>query len=66
MLAVLEAVDARLLVGHSYGALCSILAAQRTDRLERLVLYEPPIAVQPDRLEGLDEIVASGKSGPGA
>ena len=38
VLAVLEAVDCRLLAGHSYGALCSILAAQRTDRLERLVL----------------------------
>lgn len=60
VLAVLEAVNARLLVGHSYGALCSILAAQRTDRLERMVLYEPPIAVQPDRLDGLDEIVAAG------
>ena len=58
--AVLEAVDGRLLVGHSYGALCSILAAQRTDRLERLVLYEPPIAVQPAWLEGVDELVASG------
>ena len=60
VLAVLDAVDGRLLVGHSYGALCSILAAQRTDRLERLVLYEPPIAVQPAWLEGLDELVATG------
>ena len=33
---MLEAVGAELLVGHSYGALCSILAAERTDRLRRL------------------------------
>jgi pimeloyl-ACP methyl ester carboxylesterase len=60
VLAVLEAIDGRLLVGHSYGALCSIEAAQRTDRLERLVLYEPPIAVQPAWLEGLEDRVAAG------
>jgi pimeloyl-ACP methyl ester carboxylesterase len=60
VLAVLEAVDAELLVGHSYGALCSILAAERTDRLRRLVLYEPPIAAKADRVTGLDELVAGG------
>ena len=60
VLAVLDAIDGRLLVGHSYGALCSILAAQRTDRLERLVLYEPPIAVQPAWLDGVEELVAAG------
>jgi pimeloyl-ACP methyl ester carboxylesterase len=31
------------LLGHSYGALCALEAALRTDRLRRLVLYEPPI-----------------------
>lgn len=60
VLAVLEAVDGRLLVGHSYGAMCSILAAQRTDRLERLILYEPPIAVQPAWLDGVEDLVAGG------
>jgi pimeloyl-ACP methyl ester carboxylesterase len=60
VLAVLEAVGAELLVGHSYGALCSILAAQRTDRLRRLVLYEPPIGIRPARLAGLEERVAEG------
>jgi pimeloyl-ACP methyl ester carboxylesterase len=60
VLAVLNAVDAELLVGHSYGALCSILAAERTDRLRRLVLYEPPIAVKEDGLKDLDELVARG------
>lgn len=58
VLAVLDAVGAELLVGHSYGALCSILAAERTNRLRRLVLYEPPIAVRERGLSGLDELVA--------
>ena len=31
------------LLGHSYGALCSLEAARRTARLRKLVLYEPPI-----------------------
>jgi pimeloyl-ACP methyl ester carboxylesterase len=61
VLAVLEAVGGELLVGHSYGGLCSILAAQRTDRLRRLVLYEPSIGVTADRLDGLDERVADGR-----
>lgn len=33
------------LLGHSYGALCSLEAALRTDHLRKLVLYEPPIPV---------------------
>ena len=68
VLAVLEAVDGELLVGHSYGGLCSMVAAARTERLRRLVLYEPPIAVPErwaqgvrDRVEGGDgEQVLSG------
>jgi len=31
------------LLGHSYGALCSLEAALRTTHLRKLVLYEPPI-----------------------
>ncbi len=61
VLAVLHAVGAELLVGHSYGALCSIMAAEGTDRLSRVVLYEPPIAVRKRGLSGLDELVAEGK-----
>lgn len=60
VLAVLEATGAELLVGHSYGALCSILAAERTDRLRRLVIYEPPIAARHRNLATLDELVAHG------
>jgi pimeloyl-ACP methyl ester carboxylesterase len=60
ILAVLDATDAQLLVGHSYGALCSIVAAERTDRLRRLVLYEPPIAVRDARVPDLEELIARG------
>lgn len=46
-------------LGHSYGAVCSLEAALLTDRIERLVLYEPPIPtgvpmyppVFPDRMQ---------------
>jgi pimeloyl-ACP methyl ester carboxylesterase len=31
------------LLGHSYGALCSLETAGRTDNVRRLILYEPPI-----------------------
>lgn len=31
------------LLGHSYGAICSLEAALRTENLRKLVLYEPPI-----------------------
>lgn len=61
VLAVLDAVGADLLLGHSYGGLCSILAAQRTDRLRRLVLYEPPIGVTHERARGLEELIDAGR-----
>jgi pimeloyl-ACP methyl ester carboxylesterase len=60
VLAVLDAAGAELLVGHSYGALCSILAAERTDRLRRMVLYEPPIAVKPGEVrDDMEERIAA-------
>ncbi len=34
------------LLGHSYGALCSLEAALRIRHLRRLILYEPPIPTQ--------------------
>lgn len=49
------------LLGHSYGAMCSLEAALRTDNLDRLVLYEPPLPVSdrnPDSEDALDEITA--------
>jgi pimeloyl-ACP methyl ester carboxylesterase len=61
ILAVLDAVGAERLVAHSYGALCSMVAAGRTDALCRLVLYEPPIAVRAEWVGGLEELVARGE-----
>lgn len=45
LLAVLDAVEAEFLVGHSYGGLCAMNAAALTDRLNALVVYEPPVSV---------------------
>ncbi len=61
VLAVLDAIGGELLVGHSYGALCSILAAERNDRLRRLVLYEPPIAVRESGVRRMEELIAQGE-----
>jgi pimeloyl-ACP methyl ester carboxylesterase len=33
------------LLGHSFGAICSLEAALRTTRLRKLVLYEPPLPI---------------------
>jgi pimeloyl-ACP methyl ester carboxylesterase len=42
--AVVEAAgDDVTVLGHSYGALCVLRAAALTDRIGRIVLYEPPI-----------------------
>src|SRR5205085_11481698 len=42
--AVVDAIGGPVhLLGHSYGALCALEAALRSDRLRSLVLYEPPI-----------------------
>ncbi|WP_332898315.1 alpha/beta fold hydrolase [Haladaptatus sp. CMSO5] len=39
-----------VLLGHSYGALCSLEAALRTDNLRKLILYEPPFLREPGEL----------------
>jgi pimeloyl-ACP methyl ester carboxylesterase len=42
IVAVIEAIGGPVaLLGHSYGALCSLEAALLTDRIDRLILYEP-------------------------
>jgi pimeloyl-ACP methyl ester carboxylesterase len=44
--AVVNSLKERAFVlGHSYGAICSLEAALRTDRIRKLVLYEPPMGV---------------------
>jgi pimeloyl-ACP methyl ester carboxylesterase len=60
--ALVEAVEAPVsILGHSYGAVCSLEAALLTDKVYRLVLYEPPIPTGisqyppgiPDRMQAL-------------
>lgn len=42
VVAVVESIDDPVtLFGHSYGGLCALEAAERTDTLQSLVLYEP-------------------------
>ena len=64
MAAVVEAIGGPVfLLGHSYGARCSLEAALLTSRIDRLILYEPPIptiapsvpADMPDRIQMLVE-----------
>jgi pimeloyl-ACP methyl ester carboxylesterase len=53
------------LVGHSYGGICSLEAALRSDAVRRLVLYEPPIPTDveiyaPGLIDRLDALLAAG------
>jgi pimeloyl-ACP methyl ester carboxylesterase len=63
---VVNALDAPvLLFGHSFGAVCALEAAMRTDKLAGLVLYEAPVCegeslTSPDLLERLESLVATG------
>jgi pimeloyl-ACP methyl ester carboxylesterase len=66
--AVVEAVGGPVFVlAHSYGAICGLEATRLTDRIARLVLYEPPIPTGlplyppglPDRMQAL---IDSGES----
>lgn len=63
--AVVETLDSPvLLFGHSYGAICALEAAFRTDKLAGLILYEPPIANEsiyaPGQLDRLATLLAAG------
>jgi len=60
--AVIDAVgEPVFLLGHSYGAICSLEASILTDKVRRLVLYEPPIPIEgpvyppgvPERIQAL-------------
>jgi pimeloyl-ACP methyl ester carboxylesterase len=60
--AVVDAIGGRVdVLGHSYGAVCSLEAALLTDAVRKMVLYEPPLptGVQmyppglPDRMQGM-------------
>lgn len=60
VVAVVESIGEPVtLLGHSFGAICSLEAALRIEELERLVLYEPPIPVgdhYPDNEDALAEM----------
>jgi pimeloyl-ACP methyl ester carboxylesterase len=66
VVAVVDAIGGDVdVVGHSYGAVCSLEAALRTPGLGRLVLYEPPLPVgieiaPPGLVERLEELLAAG------
>ena len=56
--------DGACVLGHSYGAVCSLEAALLTDRIARLVLYEPPlgfVAAPPEVVEQLEALDAAGR-----
>jgi pimeloyl-ACP methyl ester carboxylesterase len=62
IVAMVEAIGGPVsLLGHSYGALCSLEAVLMTDRIDRLILYEPGVATGiplyppgvPERMQGL-------------
>lgn len=45
--AVVDAAGAAVhLLGHSFGALCAMEAALRTDRISKMVLYEPAFSIE--------------------
>lgn len=54
------------LLGHSYGALCSLEAALLTTHIHKLVLYEPPVyttidvSYPPDILDRFDALLKAG------
>jgi pimeloyl-ACP methyl ester carboxylesterase len=60
VLAVLEAEECGLVVAHSYGGLCAVLAAARSDRIRRMALYEPPFAYDGQGFERFEESVERG------
>jgi pimeloyl-ACP methyl ester carboxylesterase len=55
------------LLGHSYGAICSVEASLKTSNLRKLVLYEPPIHTgakknsPPDSVDRMNSCLNSGE-----
>lgn len=65
VVAVVEwAGDAVSLLGHSHGGVCGIEAALLTDKVEKLVLYEPPMGflqTPPEVVDRLEALLAAGE-----
>lgn len=57
---VLKAIDGPVnLFGHSAGAVCALEACQRSDNVQRLMLYEPPLPTpETDPLSGVVQAVS--------
>ena len=55
------------ILGHSYGALCSLEASLRMSNLRKLILYEPPIHIgveeryPPDAIDRMNACLQSGE-----
>jgi pimeloyl-ACP methyl ester carboxylesterase len=68
VVAIVDAVgEPAYVLGHSFGAICALEAALKTDKLLKLVLYEPPILISPEdsgipveAVEALDQLLAEG------
>jgi pimeloyl-ACP methyl ester carboxylesterase len=57
--AVVEAIGQEVSVlGHSYGAICSLHAARVAKQIDKLVIYEPPMRVAGARLPFADDLQA--------
>jgi pimeloyl-ACP methyl ester carboxylesterase len=65
VVAVVESAGADVnLLGHSYGGVCALEAALLTDRISKLVLYEPPIgfvASPPHVVQELEALLEAGE-----
>lgn len=66
--AVVDAIDEPVnLLGHSYGAVCSLETALRTSNIGKLVVYEPPMPMpgariaSEDTLARIEDLVARGE-----
>jgi pimeloyl-ACP methyl ester carboxylesterase len=65
--AVVEAIgEPVFILGHSYGATCSLEAVLLTDKVSRLILYEPPFPTglpffPPDSVDRIQALVDSGE-----
>ncbi len=65
--AVVEAIgEPTCILGHSYGALCGLEAALLTDKVSKLILYEPPIptglpSASTDVLDRMQSLIDNGE-----
>jgi pimeloyl-ACP methyl ester carboxylesterase len=64
VLAVISAVeDPVFLLGHSFGGICALEAALHTNRVTKLILYEPPVAApRNDNIPEYEQLIANGSN----